>query len=71
MSGEGLIAEPRAIHASEGHARLHELMHRGTEFLGCDVAVMIKAPFADLATFYQGEQRVGSWPTLAGRGALC
>jgi hypothetical protein len=33
--------------------------------------VMIKAPFADLATFYQGEQRVGSWPTLAGRGALC
>jgi enoyl-[acyl-carrier protein] reductase II len=40
MSGEGLIAEPRAVHASVGHARLEELMHRGTEFLGCDVAIM-------------------------------
>jgi enoyl-[acyl-carrier protein] reductase II len=40
MSGEGLIAEPRAIHLSEGHRRLNELMHRGTEFLGCDVAIM-------------------------------
>jgi enoyl-[acyl-carrier protein] reductase II len=40
MSGEGLIAEPRAVHPSEGHARLAELMHRGTEFLGCDVAIM-------------------------------
>ena len=40
MSGEGLIAEPRAVHASIGHARLKELMHRGTEFLGCDVAIM-------------------------------
>ena len=40
MSGEGLIAEPRAVHASAGHARLRELMHRGTEFLGCDVAIM-------------------------------
>ena len=40
MSGEGLIAEPRAVHASPGHARLRELMHRGTEFLGCDVAMM-------------------------------
>jgi len=40
MSGEGLIAEPRSVHASEGHARLQELMHRGTEFLGCDVAIM-------------------------------
>ena len=39
MSGEGLIAEPRAVHASAGHARLKELMHRGTEFLGCDVAI--------------------------------
>ena len=36
MSGEGLIAEPRAVHSSAGHARLQELMHRGTEFLGCD-----------------------------------
>jgi enoyl-[acyl-carrier protein] reductase II len=40
MSGEGLIAEPRAVHPTEGHARLQELMHRGTEFLGCDVAIM-------------------------------
>ena len=40
MSGEGLIAEPRAVHASEGHARLAELMHRGTEFLGCTHAIM-------------------------------
>ena len=40
MSGEGLIAEPRAVHPSEGHARLAELMRRGTEFLGCDVAIM-------------------------------
>src|SRR6478736_1605313 len=40
MSGEGLIAEPRAVHASVGHARLKELMHRGIEFLGCDVAIM-------------------------------
>lgn len=40
MSGEGLIAEPRAVHASVGHARLRELMHRGTDFLGCDVAIM-------------------------------
>src|SRR5689334_23993147 len=40
MSGEGLIAEPRAVHESVGHARLKELMHRGTEFLGCDVAIM-------------------------------
>ena len=40
MSGEGLIAEPRVVHGSAGHARLRELMHRGTEFLGCDVAIM-------------------------------
>src|SRR6185503_10460566 len=40
MSGEGLIAEPRAVHASVGHARLAELMHRGTEFLGCEVAIL-------------------------------
>lgn len=40
MSGEGMIAEPRAVHGSEGHARLAELMHRGTEFLGCEVAIM-------------------------------
>lgn len=40
MSGEGLIAEPRAIHPGAGHARLKELMHRGTEFLGCEVAIL-------------------------------
>jgi len=40
MSGEGLIAEPRAVHPSAGHARLKELMHRGIEFLGCDHAIM-------------------------------
>ena len=40
MSGEGLIAEPRSVHSSEGHERLRDLMHRGTEFLGCDVAIM-------------------------------
>ena len=44
MSGEGLIAEPRAVHAQGdfrvGHARLKELMHRGTEFLGCEVAIL-------------------------------
>ena len=43
MSGEGLIAEPRAVHQSVGHARLKELMHRGTEFLGSDVAIMCGA----------------------------
>jgi enoyl-[acyl-carrier protein] reductase II len=44
VSGEGLIADPRAVHAesnsSAGHARLRELMHRGTEFLGCEWAIM-------------------------------
>ena len=40
MSGEGLIAEPRAVHPTEGHARLAVLMHRGSEFLGCDVAIL-------------------------------
>ena len=40
MSGEGLIADPRAVHGSEGHEKLKQLMHRGTEFLGCDIAIM-------------------------------
>ena len=40
MSGEGLIPEPRAVHPGAGQARLKELMHRGTEFLGCEVAIM-------------------------------
>ena len=40
MSGEGVIADPRAVHPSAGHARLKELMHRGVEFLGCEWAIM-------------------------------
>jgi enoyl-[acyl-carrier protein] reductase II len=40
VSGEGLIADPRAVHPSAGHALLKELMHRGTEFLGCEWAIM-------------------------------
>ena len=40
MTGEGLIADPRAVQSTAGHERLKELMHRGTEFLGCDVAIM-------------------------------
>jgi enoyl-[acyl-carrier protein] reductase II len=39
MSGEGVIADPRPV-ATAGHARLRELMHRGTEFLGCEWAIM-------------------------------
>ena len=30
----------------EGHRRLKQLMHRGTEFLGCDVAVVLGLPAA-------------------------
>ncbi|HMI41851.1 MAG TPA: nitronate monooxygenase [Sphingomicrobium sp.] len=40
MSGEGLIAEARGVHTSVGSARLAELMHRGTEFLGCELAIL-------------------------------
>ena len=40
MSGEGLIAEPRAVHGDAGRLRLKELMHRGTEFLGTDLAIL-------------------------------
>jgi enoyl-[acyl-carrier protein] reductase II len=40
MSGEGLIADPRALQGSAGHQRLKTLMHRGTELLGCDVAIL-------------------------------
>lgn len=40
MSGEGLIPEARPVHGSEGNSRLRELMHRGTEFLGCEYAIM-------------------------------
>ena len=40
MSGEGLIAEPRAMHGDVGTQRLRQLMHRGTEFLGCEWAIL-------------------------------
>ena len=40
MSGEGMIAEPRAIHGDAGNLRLKQLMHRGTEFLGCEWAIL-------------------------------
>ncbi len=40
MSGEGLVPEARAVHGREGHERLKQLMHRGTDFLGCDVAIL-------------------------------
>jgi len=40
VSGEGVIAQPRAVQVSEGHARLSELMKRGTDFLGCEVAIL-------------------------------
>ncbi len=40
MSGEGLIPEARAVHPGSGHARLKALMHRGTEFLGCEYAIL-------------------------------
>ncbi len=40
MSGEGVIAEPRAVHPGAGCARLKDLMARGTEFLGCEWAIM-------------------------------
>jgi enoyl-[acyl-carrier protein] reductase II len=43
MSGEGFLAEQRPVHGSAGHVRLKELMHRGTEFLGCEVAIMCGA----------------------------
>src|SRR5688500_12795149 len=40
MSGEGLIAEPRAVHGDAGMVRLKELMARGIEFLGAEWAIM-------------------------------
>jgi enoyl-[acyl-carrier protein] reductase II len=40
VSGEGVIADTRPMHGSTGHARLQELMQRGTEFLGCEYAVL-------------------------------
>ena len=40
MSGEGLIAEPRAMHGDAGAVRLRELMRRGTAFLGTEYAIL-------------------------------
>jgi enoyl-[acyl-carrier protein] reductase II len=40
VTGEGVIAQPRAMHGSVGHGRLAELMKRGTDFLGCEVAIL-------------------------------
>ncbi|MFC7536497.1 NAD(P)H-dependent flavin oxidoreductase [Sphingomonas sp. GCM10030256] len=40
MSGEGLITNPRPVHATLGHQRLADLWRRGTEFLGSEVAIM-------------------------------
>src|SRR6476660_5961040 len=43
MSGEGLIPEARAVRPAAGQQRLKELMHRGTDFLGCEYAIMCGA----------------------------
>jgi len=40
MSGEGLIAEARAMHGDGGMVRLKELMARGLEFLGTEWAIL-------------------------------
>ena len=40
MSGEGLISDPRPVHASLSHQRLNELWQRGRDFLGCEVAIL-------------------------------
>ena len=40
MSGEGMIAEPRAVHGDAGMVRLKQLMARGTEFLGTEWAIL-------------------------------
>jgi enoyl-[acyl-carrier protein] reductase II len=40
MSGEGLISEQRAVHGDAGAVRLTELMARGTEFLGTELAIL-------------------------------
>ena len=40
MSGEGMIAEARAVHGDAGMIRLKELMARGTEFLGTEWAIL-------------------------------
>jgi enoyl-[acyl-carrier protein] reductase II len=40
MSGEGMIAEARAVHGDAGMIRLKELMARGTAFLGTEWAIL-------------------------------
>jgi enoyl-[acyl-carrier protein] reductase II len=40
MSGEGVIADPRPMQSDAGHARLKELMRRGTDLLGCELAIL-------------------------------
>ena len=40
MSGEGLITEARSVRPGAGALRLAELMRRGTDFLGCEVAIL-------------------------------
>jgi enoyl-[acyl-carrier protein] reductase II len=40
MSGEGLIAEARAVHGDAGRVRLKQLMARGTDFLGTELAIL-------------------------------
>ena len=40
MSGEGMIQEQRAVHGDAGALRLKQLMHRGTEFLGTEYAIL-------------------------------
>src|SRR5215204_6210453 len=40
MSGEGMIAEARAVHGDAGMIRMKALMARGTEFLGTEWAIL-------------------------------
>ena len=40
MSGEGMIQEQRSVHGDAGALRLKQLMHRGTEFLGTEHAIL-------------------------------
>jgi enoyl-[acyl-carrier protein] reductase II len=40
MSGEGILADPRPMQSGAGQARLKELMHRGTDLLGCELAIL-------------------------------
>ncbi len=40
MSGEGMISEQRSVHGDAGALRLKQLMHRGTDFLGTQYAIL-------------------------------